>query len=568
MSIAEKLADVISATGLSEQEFWELVSADHYAELVAQNRDHLLVFVKEQVDFGQLEAECGIYRQYAGERGQKATHTIGQLCRALLVKTLNGWSYVKTEQEIRSNELVRWFVGYSLKAQTMDQMTVWRFAEWMKKHQPRRYFDEVLRQIDAAFPEETKREQIGDTFALVSRAKEMSRTELLRQGAQKLLANLGQVNPTAKAEVLAGDDGVGLFGTVNEKPEWFLEKAERDALELRTARAAHDLLWRVDGLVSQLPESRELVVEGLRQAVSTLRKIVNDEFAITTDNAGKAVTVTHPTKPRKGLYRHGSTVDLDATFRIHGDSMHLGYNINVAATTNFIREINAVTGATPDSRGVAALIANQHEHLGVVPPKLIYDKAAGAPKIFAQVAAASNQQTQLVARLVDYAKNRETFGPLDFTLDAGIQLTCPAGQVSRDRTYSNSAEGWNFRFTAAQCADCPLFAHCRGPKGKVGTRRQVFINDHRYFQLDALAYTKTAAFEVDMKTRSNIERIIAGVTRYNDARHARGYGVDNADFQVKMAATAYNLKRWHKIVLDREKAQRYQPSTPIDWDDG
>ncbi len=115
MSIAEKLADVITATGLSEQEFWAMVSADHYAALVAQNRDHLLVFVKEQVEFAKLERACATYRRYAGGRGQEETHAIGRLCRALVVRALNGWSYEKTEAEIRSNELVRWFVGYELR---------------------------------------------------------------------------------------------------------------------------------------------------------------------------------------------------------------------------------------------------------------------------------------------------------------------------------------------------------------------------------------------------------------------------------------------------------------------
>ncbi|MEZ4617028.1 MAG: hypothetical protein R2867_16190 [Caldilineaceae bacterium] len=50
-----------------------------------------------------------------------------------------------------------------------------------------------------------------------------------------------------------------------------------------------------------------------------------------------------------------------------------------------------------------------------------------------------------------------------------MHLTCPAGQVTNDRTKSGSADGWNFRFTAAQCAGCPLFAQCRGPEGKPDT---------------------------------------------------------------------------------------------------
>ncbi|MEZ4684241.1 MAG: hypothetical protein R2932_59520 [Caldilineaceae bacterium] len=54
-------------------------------------------------------------------------------------------------------------------------------------------------------------------------------------------------------------------------------------------------------------------------------------------------------------------------------------------------------------------------------------------------------------------------------------------------------------------------------------------------------------------------RIIAGVVRYNGGRQAQGYGHVYADFQVKMAATAYNLKRWHKLTLERKRAQRYRP---------
>jgi hypothetical protein len=32
-----------------------------------------------------------------------------------------------------------------------------------------------------------------------------------------------------------------------------------------------------------------------------------------------------------------------------------------------------------------------------------------------------------------------------------------------------------------------------------------------------------------------------------------------ADFQLKMAAMAYNLKRWHTLTTAEEKAHRYKP---------
>ncbi len=55
-----------------------------------------------------------------GQRGQEADHTVGQLCRALLVKHLHGWSYRQTCRELQTDLLVRWFVGYDLQEATLN----------------------------------------------------------------------------------------------------------------------------------------------------------------------------------------------------------------------------------------------------------------------------------------------------------------------------------------------------------------------------------------------------------------------------------------------------------------
>lgn len=564
-SIPPLPAAVISILGENpecEVALWGWLSEQHYATVVAQNRDHVLVFVREQVDFTRLEKACAGYYIYRGQAGQAPTYTVGQLCRALLVKYLHNWSYRRTAAEVQGNSLVRWFVGFGLQDETPDYITLWRFAGWVRQHAHRVFFDETLRQIDQALPTERAQAQIGDTFALISRAHEETRTELLRNASRRLLHYLAMLTPTGHAQVMAGIDLVALFGTAQERPERYLEKSERDALELRTATAAHACLRLAVAQRLALGTGtwpRHLEYQAFVRWEQVLAKLLKDEFTITTDAQGRATKVSHPAKKTKGSYRRGSTVDLDATFRVHGDFSQLGYNANVAVTLNFVREINAMPGAAPDSTGVADLLANQKAHLGFVPHKLIYDRAAGMPKIFADVARVSDNQTQLVARLIDYGKRRERFGPMDFTVDAALQLTCPNGKVADGRTYSGSAQGWNYRFTAAQCADCPLMAHCRGTAVQPKARRQVFISEHRYFQQQALDYTKTAAFLADMRLRPHVERIIAALTRYNGARRADAYGMDQADFQLKMCAMAYNLKRWHKLTLEQQKAQRYRP---------
>jgi hypothetical protein len=293
--------------------------------------------------------------------------------------------------------------------------------------------------------------------------------------------------------------------------------------------------------------------------LGVLGKVLTDEFTFTFDAQGAVSQATLRSQHVKGSYAIGSVLDPDATFRHHGDHCDLGYNIQVAATTHFVREIFAQTGATPDSVGVADLVANQQQALGLVPPKLIYDRAAGLPKIFAQVAKASGGQTQLVANLIDHTQRSERFGPADFTLDDLGQLTCPNGQTTSRAYRSGSADGWNFRFSAEQCQGCPLLEKCRGDQVKPTRHRQVFVSDYRYQQRKALAYTQTPAFAQDMALRPHIERIIAALTRYNGARTAQGYGLHNADYQVKMSAMAFNLKRWHTLTLHQEDKQRYRP---------
>jgi len=561
VSIPDLPAEVIlalQAAGETEAALWAWVSAQHYATLVAQNHDHLLVFVHEQLDMTALEAACTGFYVYTGQGGQAPTYTVGQLCRALVVKALYAWSYRQTEREIRSHSLVRWFVGYGLQAATLDHVTLYRFAHWVQQHAPRTLFDTVVRQLDQTFPHERTRPQVGDTFALVSRAREQSRTELLRESARRLLAYLAAGSPAAHATVLARFCWTDLFGLRNARPERLLDKPDRDALEIQTATAAHACL-RLVRRHTPTATPPSVTAQALTRWSERLAKILQDEFSITTDDQGCATQVTHLVKKPKGSYRLGSAVDPAATFRVHGDQTQLGYNANLAATKDFIREIHALPGAAPDSTGVADLIAQQKQHLGVVPPKLIYDRAAGMPKIFADVARVSTGQTQLVARLIAYGKSRTRFAPSDFTLGDQGQLTCPNGQVSTTAYRSGSGDGFTYRFVADQCQGCPRWDQCRDPQSAPDRYRQVFLSDYVYTQRNALAYTKTAAFQADMQLRPLIERIIACLTRYHGARRATAYGLANADFQLKLAAVGFNLKRWHTLHLARRKPKRPQP---------
>ena len=422
-SIPELSAPVIFELESNPESAWAWFSAHYYAQQAAQAPDAWLVRIRQRFSLDALVAACQGYQVYAGQRGQAATHGIVILCWALLLKHLYGWSYRRTSQEIGTNTLARWFVGYRLDQKTLSYVTLQRFAVWVCEQQPRLLFNTILAQIDADFPVAATQAQVGDTFALLAHGAPQSRTALLRDACRRLLAYGQQIQALGLSAVLGALDQAALFGAAHERPEYQLLKPERDALEVRTALGADACLRLVTACVQCVPHARSIEWLALEKWLGILTKVLGDEFVFGRNAAGVAETVRPCTTQERGHFVLGSTLDPEATFRKHGDHNDLGYNVQVAATADFVREIFAQTGATPDQSGVALLIEHQLEHLGLVPPKLIYDRAAGSPKIFHDVAQASDGQTQLVARLIDHSKNSERFGPLDFTLNEDGSLT-------------------------------------------------------------------------------------------------------------------------------------------------
>jgi len=304
---------------------------------------------------------------------------------------------------------------------------------------------------------------------------------------------------------------------------------------------------------SDLSESQQ---QAVKSWLASLDKIVDDELLITRNEQGEIVSVQELPKKQKGSYRIASATDIDATFRVHGEKIDFGYNVSVAATDTFIREIQANTGSQPDPTAIPDLLKAQQEHHDLLPAKLIYDQAAGTGKHHADVAKASGGQTQLVAPLVPYHERSERFGPDDFALSPdGAALTCPHGRVSLTAYRSQSGDGRVFRFSAKQCQACPLAQLCRGDEVAVDNMRQVFVSDHRSVLARARTYALTEAYKEDLKARATIERIIANLVRYHGARYARRRGQSQCDFQAKMNAMAFNIRQWMRELQRRSPAR-------------
>lgn len=514
-----------------------------YAQLTAWVPEHLLVQVHQQMAWEPLDTACAAFHHQAGP-GTPPSYSVAQLLRAMVVKYLYNWSPRQLEEQLRFNLLVKWFCGYSLLAATPDHCTLNRFDLWLGQHHPRLLFEAVLSHIDAAWPQQRQLPQTADTFALQANAAKEDLVPLIRHACRQLLRAWERAAPDQCAAIDSQRQAVALFGPVDEPSSFYLTPAERLVRLQTTARAAQACADWVQKQRATAGPLTPAALEPVTAWLARLDKLWADELIERPATAESPAQLVERTD--KGPYRLASATDPEASYRVHGpDKQTLGYNVSLATTADFIREVRADPGAQPDIVALPALLLAQP----ALPPKLIYDAAAGEGKTRAVVAQATHGQTQLVAPLRPAAARPSTFAVKDFELTADGGLTCPAGQTTHTVYHHQRSDGRLFGFPAGQCQGCRLWAACRSQPADSHERRQVFISDFRAEVVAAQLYNQTADFRADMRQRAQVERIIAGLVRYGGARRAQRHGQAKVDFQVKMQAMAFNLKRWMHLRL-------------------
>lgn len=530
-----------------------------YERLLLTAADHLLWQVKTEISFAAIEAACQGYYHQTG-RGRPPRYTVAQMSRLLFLKYLYHHSYRASAEAVKFNWLWRWFCGFTLFDETPDHSSLYDFEAWVCQTQPTLYFDELLRQIDKRLPAERKQAQIGDTYALIANAARESLIGLLRHSSRRLLVAVKAASAEVHQQVLAQLDRQMLLGEGKEIPEYRLTPAQQAERAVAVARAVITCCQWVC-LSCQQQDGRPAATHSdVALWLRRLEKIVTDEFAVTWGSFLQPVALSLLPEEKRGSYRLGSATDPDATYRKHHDRTDLGYNINLSVTpTGFIREIRADTGAQPDSVAVPLLISAQRERHGFVPPRLIYDRAAGTGKKVAEVAEASGGHTRLVAHMIDYQQRQDRFGPADFSLNDDDSLTCPGGVTSTTAYRAPHGNGVTFRFPAKQCAACDLLQACRGDAVAPERHRQVFISDYRRLYFEALAYSRTDDFQQDMKLRPLVEPVISDLVNHHDGRCARGRGQQKADFHVRMCGMALNTTRFMARLRQKEVAEGDEP---------
>jgi len=537
----------------------QLVSAYWYERQLSRYQNHWLVQLTKIADLRGLEQACAGFQADNGH-GKPIRHTPARLVRALLIKYLYNLSLRQTEEMIDNHILLKWFVGYHLFETPLDHSYLNRFEMLLFGTCPRLFFDEVIRLIDRLCPEDRERIQLVDTFGLHGRVAKTYLVELLRAVCGKILPLLAETDPDFHLALLADLELLTLFGRPQDKITAALKGAERGQRLQDVTRQALRLARLLNPHLDQathLPPQQQL---GLRLLLAYLDKIISDETNITANNPDDPddVTLTERKHGHKGRYRIVSASDFDTTYRKHDNHKEAmpGFNATVLTSKLFIRETQVDTGAQQDNIALPEVLQAQHHSHHFFPDFVAGDMKYGYGKTRHLVAEVTDNQTQVIALLPDYDQRSDLYNPRHFSLsDDGLALTCPNNLTTTARYLTEGKGGADFRFSAKRCRGCVHWNKCRGPDSKKSAPRNVFISFYRDQVEAAHLFNDTETAKQGLKERMNVERMIYSLTNIYGARQAHSYGLKRTDYQLKMQATAHNLRQLVREMLKKQPAR-------------
>ncbi len=510
--------------------------------VLARCRSHPLVRLAQTYDPSPVIAACAPYHHAAGP-GATPTYPVALLVRAEIVRVWAGsCSDPALEQLLASDLVARWFVGLTLLGPTPDHSTLNRFHAWLTLHQPRALFADVLAFLDRVDPEDpATTPQIVDTFALQSAAAPTSIAVLLWRLCGQLVDLWLAHAPADLQPALPPLD----LGPLHRPPPAYTRAQHQAQLG-----AAVTLATRLSADLTPHLATLDPALRGaLHGLLEMLHKVVSDE----TSSDAQGQVVERPVK-EKGHYRLASAQDVEATFRKHdADDVVFGYNAALSTTATRIRAAVVATGSASDSVAPVAVLHQQREAGLALPREVVMDQAGGWGKTRAAVDVVSEGQTQMVA-LIPQAGGADLtrFTPADFPVSPdGASCRCPNGVVSTTAYASGEGDGVHFRFTAKQCAGCPLWERCRTPESKPSSHRTVYASPYHAHLRAGAAFNTTERGKLLLRGRWQVEPAVAWLVRYDGCRRARRVGQAAAQCQLYQACAMRNLWRYLARVARR-----------------
>jgi hypothetical protein len=171
-----------------------------------------------------------------------------------------------------------------------------------------------------------------------------------------------------------------------------------------------------------------------------------------------------------------SATDVDARVGKHGD-FFMGYLLDMAidADSEIITAINVLPANGAEAADAVTLIAKEEAAQGNDVEGLSMDGAGYNGPVLRELTDPAGLNLDMTVP-PPQVPERATFGPERFALtvleNGGGELTCPAGQTTRQRERSANGSGAKYIFKPSQCSACPHRQQClQNPASKKGRTR-------------------------------------------------------------------------------------------------
>ena len=193
------------------------------------------------------------------------------------------------------------------------------------------------------------------------------------------------------------------------------------------------------------------------------------------------------------------------------------------------------------------MLAQVKERFGVCPESLGADKAYGSGEFLAWLL---ERNIQPHIPVIDRRhQTHRRFTRDEFLYDSVENVfRCPQGQTLRYCGMSRKQQGYIYQTAESQCRGCPVKKRCTG-----GPVRRIFVHWYEPARQVARDLAQTPAYACSKRERNKIEALFSELKLRVGLRRVRLRRLWNVAEQFYLAATAQNLKRLVRFLVQRER---------------
>jgi transposase len=481
---------------------------------------HYLRQVAAHIDFERFRPRLA--EAYRAGLGRPAIDPVRML-KILFLRFHYQLSDRQVMERTTTDMAFRWFLALPLRAAVPHHTEGTYFRQRIGAERFAQLFQELLTQArEAGLVKDRLR--LKDATHLIAAAADVQPLALAAQVRERLLQAASPLFADWVAEQRA------LTETLRQTTAGFTDD-ERLAARIEHLRA---LTAQLHDRAAALPPAPagDRARQGLQRAVALAEKLLADH------------------SDPQAQDRLASAVDPEARVGKHG-GYFVGYLLDLAldADSELITAVNVLPGNGAEAADAVTLIKQEETAQGNDVAALSMDGAGYHGPVLRELTDPDGLNLDVTVPPPTRAA-RTTFGPERFSLTIidpqHGEVTCPAGQTTRQRSRTRHDTGYRYQFKASQCAACPMRAEClANPTSKRG--RVVVKTDYEVEFAQVEAKAQAPEYQQTRRTHPKVERKLNEVVRHHNARRAHYRGRAKVLVQGLLTALVVNVKRMVKL---------------------